>query len=145
MSAGAGTRLYTPALLALATGLARWPHDPALPLHGFARSASCGSTLTMGLRIADGRIVEIGLLAQACAVGQASAAIFAEAAPGRDAAAIAAAERAIAAWLAGTAPMPDWPGLAAIAPAQNFPARHGAILLAWRAALDALSTAPPAR
>jgi hypothetical protein len=37
--------------------------------------------------------------------------------------------------------MPDWPGLAAIAPAREFPGRHGAIMLPWTAARDALSGA----
>jgi len=44
----------------------------------------------------------------------------------------------MAAWLGGAGQMPDWPGLAAIAAARDYPARHGAILLPWRAALDAL-------
>ena len=37
-----------------------------------------------------------------------------------------------------TAPQPGWPGLDALAAARAYPARHGAILLAWRAALEAL-------
>jgi NifU-like protein involved in Fe-S cluster formation len=132
-------KLYTPEVLALATGLARWPLDPALPLQGTARSASCGSTLALGLETdAAGRITGLGLRAQACAIGQASAAIFAAHAPGLTRAEVAQAAAALTAWLAGEAPLADWPGLAAIEPAAAFPGRHGAIMLPWKAALDAL-------
>ncbi len=135
------TILYTPEVLGLATGLAAWPWDDALPLKGEARSRSCGSTLSLGLATdAAGRIERVALRAQACAVGQAAAAIFAGHAIGRSAAEIAAADEAIAAWLAGEGPLPDWPGLHAIAPARVYPARHGAIRLAWKAATDLLPT-----
>lgn len=132
-------RLYTPEVLALATSLAAHPFDPAMPFAGHARSQSCGSTLAISLRLDEaGRIAGLGLRPQACAIGQASAAIFAAAAPGRTRTELARSEAGIAAWLAGTGPMPDWPGLGAIAPAREYPARHGAMLLPWRAALDAL-------
>lgn len=134
-------RLYTAQVLGLATQLAAWPWDEALPLQGAGRSRSCGSSLELGLGLDDhGRIARLGLRAQACAIGQAAAAIFAEGARGRDAAAIHAAAEALAAWLAGEAPMPDWPGLDALAAAQAVPGRHGAIMLAWNAARDLLPT-----
>ena len=138
--AGRAERLYTPAVLALATSLAGWPLGPDLPLVGEARAASCGSRLRLGLALdARGRITQVGVAAQACAVGQAAAALFAAAAAGRDGAEVARASAALEAWLAGTAPLPDWPGLAAIEAAQAFPARHGAVMLAWHAATAALS------
>lgn len=133
-------RLYTPELLGLAVRLADYPFDDALPLHGAARSASCGSTLAMGLALdADGRIARVGLKVHACAVGQAAAALFADAAAGRDAAAIVAAGEAMERWIGGEGAMPAWPGLATIEPARAFPGRHGAMLLPWRAAAQALS------
>ncbi len=139
----AGTdKLYTPELLALAVALAEYPADPDLPLHGEARSKSCGSTLRADLALdAEGRIARLGLQVRACAVGQAAAAIFARAAAGRSGDDVAAARRALDQWLAGTGPLPDWPGLAAIAPARDYPARHGAIMLPWTAASAALSSA----
>ncbi len=132
--------LYTPAILELAAGLAEFTPDSSLSLTGSARSKSCGSTLTMQLGVDhSGFITGIGIAAHACAIGQASAAIFARAARGRSAGDIAKAEAEIARWLMGEGPLPDWPGLEMIAPAVAYPARHGAILLAWRAALAALS------
>jgi NifU-like protein involved in Fe-S cluster formation len=136
------TALYTPEVLALATGLARFPLDDDLTLRGNARSQSCGSTLELGLALKDGRIAQVGLRAHACAIGQAAATIFAEAAAGRTVAEILASEHEVAAWLAG-GPLPAWPGLATIAAAAAYPARHGAVLLPWRAALSALPSAAP--
>jgi len=138
--------LYTPEVLALATGLAALPLDPAMALQGSARSASCGSRVDLSLAVdARGRIERLGLRAQACAIGQAAAAIFAGAATGRDRNELGAALASLEAWLAGASPLPDWPGLETIAAAQAFPGRHGAILLPWKAALEALPYARTSR
>lgn len=135
------TVLYTPEVLGLAIELAAHPLAPDLPLRGEARSKSCGSTIALAMALApDGTVGKVGLRSQACAIGQAAAAIFAAAAPGRDAQAILAARGAVAAWLAGDAPLPDWPRLDMIAAARDYPARHGAVMLPWNAAAEALST-----
>lgn len=92
--------LYTREVLALATGLSQWPLDPDLPLSGAARSPTCGSAIALSLATDQaGAIAKIGLKAQACAIGQASAAIFAAAAAGRDADNLGAALGAIRSWL----------------------------------------------
>jgi len=136
------TALYTPEVLMLATGLIHYRWDDGLALQGSARSASCGSTIRVGIDLdADGRIVRIGLAAQACAIGQAAGAIMAGAAIGRGEAEFVQAEAAMLRWLAGEGDLPDWPGLGAIAPARDFPGRHGAILLGWRAVLQAFAGA----
>ena len=135
------TALYTPQVLALATSLARYPLGDELPLSGSARSPTCGSSIELGLHCdTDGHIDRIGLRAHACAIGQAAAAIFVDAAKGKDHLKIRQTYDALDAWLAG-GDLPDWPGIDAIAAARDFPARHGAILLAWRAALVALEGA----
>ena len=141
----AAQRLYTPELLALAVELADYPPLEAAAAHGEARSPTCGSTLAMDLALDDqGRIARLGMRVRACAVGQASAAIFARHAPGRDQAALRDALARLEAWLDDEGPAPEWPDLALVAPARAFPARHGAMLLPWRAAAAALSSASPA-
>ena len=133
------TVLYTPQVLSLATSLAKWPWDKAMALKGEARSPTCGSTVAVGLALApDGRIERVGLRVHACAIGQGSAAIFAAAAPGLDRGELLQSEQLIAQWLRGAASLPDWPGLSQIAAARDYSARHGAILLPWKAALAAL-------
>ncbi|MBD3730104.1 MAG: iron-sulfur cluster assembly scaffold protein [Sphingomonadales bacterium] len=139
MTATAG-RLYTPELLALAVELAASPLTSDLPLRGNARSRSCGSTLEMGLALDDGgTIARIGVSAAACAVGQAATALFIRSAPGKTEREIAASRDALDRWLGGSEAMPDWPEIAILRPARDHPGRHGAIMLAWNAALAALS------
>lgn len=140
------TVLYTPEVLAAAMDLARWPWNPDLPLTGEARSRACGSALVIGLALdGEGRIAALGLRPHACAVGQAAAQVFAAAAVGRTAPQIAAARAELGAWLAGDGEHggkePEWPGIALLRPARGYPGRHGAIVLAWDAALAALAQA----
>lgn len=131
--------LYTPQVLALAASLAEWPWDDELPLQASARSKSCGSAVSLGLATdAGGRITKIGLKTQACAIGQAAAAIFAGSAVGQNLTEIAAADRDIRAWLSGKALRPSWPGLDLLEPARSYPARHAAIMLTWQAVRDLL-------
>lgn len=138
-------RLYTPELLALAVELAKWPRLGEAALHGEARSPTCGSTLAMDLELDErGGIAGLGMTVRACAIGQASAAIFANAAEGRSADEIAQSLRELESWLAHEGALPAWPDLAPIEPARGYPARHGAMLLPWKAALAALSSTAPA-
>lgn len=133
------TALYTPQVLALATSLAEWPWDPDLTFQGAARSLTCGSTITVGLDLAPcGQIERIGLKVHACAIGQAAAAIFAGGAPGLDQTALSRCEKTIEQWLQDAAALPDWPQLSLITAGRDYPARHGAIMLPWKAALAAL-------
>jgi len=87
----------------------------------------------------------LGLGVSACAIGQAAAAIFAREARGRAAEEMLAASGEIETWLSDESSLPNWPGIAVLQPATAFPARHGAILLPWRAAVDALCKEPLAR
>lgn len=139
MSAAAA--LYTPEVLALATRLALYPLDDGLALRGSARSPSCGSAIELGLTLdGTGRIKRVGLRSHACAIGQAAAAIFAAAASGKERVEIEAAETGLKAWLDGGS-LPDWPGLEILARARDYPARHAAVMLPWRAAIGALPSA----
>lgn len=133
------TRLYTPEMLTLALRLAEYPFLANSPLTGFARSPTCGSQIEIGLSLGQDRTIESrGLRVQACAVGQAACTIFADAALGLGIGELLQAQSDLERWLAGDAPLPGWPGLAAIECAQSFPGRHGAILLPWKAAIHAL-------
>ena len=135
-----GAVLYTPELLSLAVSLAQVPFDPTMPLAGESRSRTCGSTVRISLSLdAEARVERIGLQVTACAVGQAAAAIFARSAIGRDLGELRQARSMIADWLSNGSDVPAWPGLEALAAAREYPARHGAILLSWDAALAALS------
>ncbi|VWX51652.1 iron-sulfur cluster assembly scaffold protein [Novosphingobium sp. 9U] len=137
--------LYSPEVLALATGLAAYRLDDGLTLRTEARSRSCGSTLTLGLALdGEGKVTRVGLRSQACAIGQASAAIFAQAAQGQSGEELARTAREMARWVASEGPMPEWPGLTTIAVARDYPGRHGALMLPWTAVLQLLPSAKDA-
>ena len=145
MPTGGGSRLYTPEILALAVSLAQNPLGPGLPLRGSARSRTCGSELELGLALdGDGRIADLGMTVKACAIGQAAAALFASGARGSSARDIDSALEGLVAWLEGKGAVPPWPGLGALEQARDYPARHGAILLPWKAAQAALGKAKTA-
>ncbi len=140
MTAQVAAKLYSPTLLSLATGLADYPFDPAMPLLAEARSRSCGSVIALGLELdAHGRIARIGMRVSACAIGQASAVLLARGAIGTDAALVRVVAQGLAQWLAGECNLPDWPGLEPLTPARAHPGRHAALLLPWKAACEALS------
>lgn len=146
MASRASTKLYSPALLGLATGLAAFPLAGDLPLKAEARSRSCGSVIALGLALDEGgRIARIGMQVSACAIGQASAALLAQGSVGHRAEAIEAVATGLEAWLTGEGTLPQWPGIDALVPARDHPGRHGALLLPWTAARTALSQGPSTR
>ncbi|WP_114519960.1 iron-sulfur cluster assembly scaffold protein [Altererythrobacter sp. ZODW24] len=132
-------KLYTPELLGLATELADFPFDDGFSFAAEVRSQSCGSSLIAGFDVIDdGIVIRTGMTVTACAMGQAASTIFVRHVKGRDCEGISNALAAISDWLAGTGSEPDWPDIALLQPALDYPARHGAILLPWRAAHEAL-------
>ena len=135
--------LYTPEILALAVSLADWPMAADLDRQAELRSQSCGSVVRVGLALDPaGHVARFGVQAQACALGQASAAILAAKVTGQTRTSLIAARDALAAFLAGERSDPgDWPGAAHLASALPYPARHGSILLPWRATVAALDGA----
>lgn len=141
MSARVSSKLYSPELLTLATGLAAFPLTDDLPLRAEARSRSCGSVIALGLALDDhGLVAGVGMKASACAVGQASAALLAQSIRGHDPDNVCETAEALGRWLAGEGELPHWPGIAALLPARDHPGRHGALLLPWTAARKALSS-----
>ncbi|MCR2833852.1 iron-sulfur cluster assembly scaffold protein [Parerythrobacter lacustris] len=144
--AGSAARLYTPDLLALAIELADYPILPTLPRFGDARSRSCGSRVRLACSLrSDDTIERLGLEVTACAVGQAAAAIFAAEAADKSLTDMQRALVELELWLEGSALAPSWPQIDRLSPARAFPGRHGAILLPWKAAVEALSNPPAPR
>lgn len=134
------SKLYTPELLALATSLADYPLTDDLPLRAEARSRSCGSVVALGLALDDhGLVSEVGMKVSACAIGQTSAALLAQAVRGSRPGNVCRAAEALESWVAGKGELPQWPGIEALSTARDHPGRHGALLLPWKAAREALS------
>lgn len=146
MTQRVAAKLYSPELLGLATGLARYPLTDDLPLRAEVRSRSCGSVIALGMALGRGGLIaQVGMKVSACAIGQASAALLAQAATGANPGSLRLTAEGLAAWLAGDGTLPRWPGIEVLAPARDHPGRHGALLLPWNAAVAALSSGPDAR
>ena len=131
--------LYNRDILSLAVATAEYLPRPEAAYHASLRAPLCGSRILLDLDTDEaGRVTAVGMHVEACALGQASAALLARHAPGLGLADIRAARDGIANWFAGEGDRPDWPGFDLLAPARDYPARHGAILLPFDAAIAAL-------
>jgi NifU-like protein involved in Fe-S cluster formation len=133
--------LYSHAILRLAASL---PHDEHLPepdASAEVRSPICGSRIVAEIKYdRDGQISHIALRANACALGQASAAILRRHAAGQNERSIGEIRADIAAFLSDNKNLKtNWPELNDLGGARNYPARHAAILLPYDAVLAAFA------
>ena len=137
--------LYTTEILRLAASLSE-PHDlERVDGRSELRSPTCGSRISTAVQLDDGkRVVALSQKVHACAFGQASSALVERAALGRNRAELEEAVAQVSAWLERGEQVPDWPGIAALAPARSRPMRHGAILLPFRALLAAIDASSAA-
>ncbi len=136
-------KLYSGRILALAADI---PHlgrltDP----DGSARRRSplCGSTVTVDLRVADGRITDYAQDVKACALGQAAASVLGHVAIGLTQKDLDSARAALITMLTADGPVPAAPfdGFEVLIPARDFKNRHASILLAVEAASAAMADA----
>ena len=139
-------KLYSGRILELAADI---PHLGRLPdAQGSARKRSplCGSTVTVDVTLADGRVAGFAQDVKACALGQASAAILGGAVIGRSLPELTAARDALAAMLREGGPVPPAPfdGFEVLMPARDFRNRHASILLAIEATVEAMTAATAA-
>ena len=133
--------LYTTEILRLAASL---PEPQSLTrVDGSAeqRSLTCGSVVRVDVELDDdGRVMAVSQAIQACAFGQASAALLARGSIGHSRDSMRVALNELQDWLDGVRNDPgEFPGLIALAPARSRKSRHGAILLPFRALLAAMN------
>jgi NifU-like protein involved in Fe-S cluster formation len=136
-------KLYSGRILALAADI---PHTGRLEAPDVSvkkRSPLCGSTVTVDVRIEDGRIVEFAQDVKACALGQAAAAVTGAAVLGLTKADVEQARDALQSMLKEGGPVPEAPfdGFEVLLPAREFKNRHASILLAIEATAEAMATA----
>ena len=108
------------------------------------RTAICGSSITMDLKISESKIRAIGLDIKACALGQASACIFVTNAIGTDIITITELRKNLKTFLdTGTFLIRDpFTKYKYFEPAQKVPYRHDSILLILDASIEALQEVP---
>ena len=134
---------YTREILRLAASIPYLEPFEELESATEVRSKTCGSRMRMAVELdwAD-RIVRLRQWVEACAYGQAAAALMGGHAMGRSAEEVKVALAELEAWLAGKGEVPaSWPGFEVLEPALSRKGRHGAILLPFRTLLAAIEEA----
>jgi NifU-like protein involved in Fe-S cluster formation len=136
-------KLYSSRILALAADI---PHLERLEnpdATAKKRAPLCGSTVTVDLKIDDGRITAFGQDVKACALGQAAASVVAHNIIGRSLDEVETARDELKAMLTADQPAPKAPfvDLEVLIPAREFRNRHASILLCLEASLDAFKAA----
>lgn len=135
--------LYHPRVLELAADI---PHVGRLDAPDGAStkvSRVCGSVVTVELKLKDGVVSDIAVMPKACALGQAATAVLAMHAIGAKRQEIAAARDALRAMLKENAAPPTgrfWE-LRHLEGVRAYPPRHASTMLAFDAAVEALTQA----
>ncbi len=136
-------KLYSQRILALAADIPLTDRLEAPAATVKRRSPLCGSTVTVDLDVADGRVTSYGQDVKACALGQAAAAVVGANVVGRTRSEILRARNELKAMLKESAPPPGPPfdGLEVLEPARDYKNRHASIMLALEATLEAFDAA----
>lgn len=112
---------------------------------GTARKVSklCGSWVEIDVKVSDDKVSDVALRVQACALGQASAAILREKIIGASLPEIMAGRDSLRAMLkdGGEPPIGRFEKLALLQGVASYPARHASTILAFEAAVDAVEIA----
>lgn len=133
-------KLYSERLLALAADIPQSDRLVAPQATATKRAPMCGSTVTVDVDLADGRVARFGQDVRACALGQASASILGGLVIGKTGAELARARAELAAMLKGAEPpAPPFDAFAVLIAARDFSNRHASILLALDATLLAIA------
>ncbi len=140
-------KLYSQRILALAAEIPHTDRLEAPDATAKKRSPLCGSTVTVDVKLEDGKIAAFGQDVKACALGQAAASVLGQAVIGRTQAEIDTARDQLKAMLKADGPVPDAPfdALEVLLPAKDYKNRHASILLALEATSAAMQEAEAAR
>lgn len=133
-------KLYSARILELAADI---PHHGRLDSPDASvkrRAPLCGSTVTVDIKVEDGRISDYAAEVKACALGQAAASVVGANITGCDLTQVTQARDALKAMLKqdGPTPPPPFDGLEVLRPARDYKNRHDSILLTLNAAVEAL-------
>jgi nitrogen fixation NifU-like protein len=133
--------LYHDALVRLARAAAEPSRLPSPRATARRDNPLCGDDVTIDVRVRGGRVAAVGHRVRGCALCQASCAVLAEAAPGREPPELRGARGSLAAMLRGERPFEPgagWERLSAFLPVRGVPSRHECVLLPFDALADAL-------
>ena len=132
--------IYNRRILELAAGI---PHLGRLEnpdASATAHSRLCGSTVTVDLKLEDGRVSDFAHDVKACALGQASSSIMGSHIIGSTPEELRGVRETMRAMLKEGGPPPQgrWSDLAVLEPVRDYKARHASTMLTFDAVVDAL-------
>ena len=133
-------KIYSAKILELAAGIPKAARLEQPDATATAHSKLCGSTVTVDIVMANGRISDYAQTVKACLLGQSAAAAVAHHIVGITAAEFRAVAASMRAMLKadGAAPTGRWADLAALQPVKDYKARHASTLLVFDAVERAL-------
>jgi len=133
--------VYSRRILELAADIPRLGRLPQPDASATAHSKLCGSTITVDLALAEGRIADYAQVVKACALGQACASIVARNIVGATPQELRELREAMRRMLKenGAPPSGRWADLAVLEPVRDYKARHASVLLPFDATVEALS------
>jgi len=136
-------KLYSGRILALAADIPHLGRLDAPDATVTRRSPLCGSSVTVDVRVTDGRLAALGQDVKACALGQAAAAVTGAAAEGATLDQVRHGRDQLKAMLKGSGVVPDAPfdGFEVLTPAVDYKNRHASILLSIEALAEAMTAA----
>lgn len=136
-------KLYSARILALAADIPHLGRLDAPDATVKRRSPLCGSAVTVDVKVADGRLVDLGQDVKACALGQAAAAVAGGAALGATFDQIRQGRDQLHAMLKGQGGVPEAPfdGFEVLRPAVEYRNRHASIMLSMEAMVEAMEQA----
>ncbi len=141
MAAGLSQPLYTRDILRLAASIPGQMSFDEMGNAALVRSPTCGSRVAMRVELDDGgNVTAIEQAVEACAFGQAAAALVGMHGIGATQDSALAALASVERWLDGEGDEP-WPDLLLLDPARTRRGRHGAILLPFRGLVAAIGEA----
>ena len=132
--------IYNKRILELAGNIPRLGRLASPGATATAHSKLCGSTVTVDVAMADGKVVDFAHDVKACALGQASSSIMAAHVVGSTAQELRDLRDQVRRMLKENGPPPDgrWSDIAVLEPVRDYKARHASTLLTFDAVVDAV-------
>ena len=132
--------IYNRRILELAGEIPRLGRLAAPDASATAHSKLCGSTVTIDLKLADGKVADFAHDVKACALGQASSSIMARHVVGSTPEELRALRENMRRMLKenGAPPVGKWADCAVLEPVRDYKARHASTLLTFDAVVSAL-------
>ena len=141
--------VYNTRILELAADIPRLGRLAAPDGTATARSKLCGSTVTVDVKLSDGKVSDFAHDVKACALGQASSSIMARQVIGATSEELRAVRDLVRRMLKENGPPPPaedrWSDIRVLEPVRDFKARHASTLLTFDAVVEAVEKAQAAQ